>query len=364
MKILLSGGGTLGSVTPLIAIVEALESRSSPTQKFEFYWLGTRRGTEKELVKKYNIKFKPIFSGKLRRYFSLLNFIDPILIVFGFFQSLIVLNRFKPDIVLSAGSYVSVPVVWAASLLGNPILIHQQDIETGLANKLMARFAKKITVTFEQSLKEFPADKIIWTGNPVRADIFRGDKERAIIKFNLEKDLPAILIMGGGTGAKTLNDLVSKIIPELAGFCQIIHLTGRDKSVNIKWIDEKNRNRYHQYEFLTDDLRDAYAVSQIVVSRAGLGTLTELANLEKPTILIPLPETHQEINANYFKDKNAAVVLNQSELTPEMFLFEIKKLLTDENRQQILAGNMAKIIKKHAVSAIIDIIFNIVRGRV
>jgi UDP-N-acetylglucosamine--N-acetylmuramyl-(pentapeptide) pyrophosphoryl-undecaprenol N-acetylglucosamine transferase len=364
MKILLSGGGTLGSVTPLLAIVEALKSRSSPTQAFEFYWLGTRCGVEKELVKEQNIKFKPIFKGKLRRYFSLRNFIDPLFIILGFFQSLIVIFRFKPDIVLSAGSFVSVPVVWASWLLGRPVIIHQQDLRPSLANRLISFCATKITVTFEKSISDFPREKVVWTGNPTRAEIFQGDRDRAEVNFGLEKDLPTVLFMGGGTGAKSLNQLIAQIVPGLVSFCQIIHLTGQGKSVEIKWPNNSLTNRYHQYELLTNELKDAYAVSSIIVCRAGLGTLTELANLAKPLILIPLPGTHQEDNGNYLKNKKAALVLNQENLTAEILFLEIKKLLADKNLQAELSQNIAQVMKKHGASQIIDLIFNIKRGRI
>lgn len=354
----------MGSVTPLLAIVETLKSRSSPTQEFEFYWLGTRRGIEKELVKEQNIRFKPIFNGKLRRYFSLRNFIDPLFIVLGFFQSLIVVFRFKPDIVLSAGSFVSVPVVWAGWLLGRPIIIHQQDLRPSLANRLTSFCATKITVTFEKSISDFPREKVVWTGNPTRAEIFRGDRARAETNFGLEKNLPAILFMGGGTGAKSLNQLIAQIVPELVSFCQIIHLTGQGKSVGIKWPNNSLTSRYHQYELLTNELKDAYAASSIVVCRAGLGALTEFANLAKPLILIPLPNTHQEENADYLKNKKAALVLDQKNLTTEILFSEIKKLLSDGNLQAELSQNIAQVMKKHATSQIIDLIFKIKRGRV
>lgn len=364
MKILLSGGGTLGSVTPLLAIVETLKSRSSPVQNFEFYWLGTRRGVEKELIQKENIKFKPIFNGKFRRYFSLRNFIDPVFIILGFFQSLIAVFRFKPDIVLSAGSFVSAPVAWAAWLLGKPIIIHQQDLRPSLANKLASFCAAKITVTFEKSTRDFPADKVVWTGNPVRAEIFRGSKESAEVNFGLEKNLPTVLFMGGGAGSKSLNQFIAEIAPDLASFCQIIHLTGRGKSTEVKWPAGSLPSRYHQYELLTNELKDVYAASDFVVCRAGLGALTELAALAKPLILIPLPGTHQEDNGNYLKNKKAAVVLNQKGLTNKILFQEIKGLLEDKILQEELSRNISRVMKKNAASQIVDLIFNIKRQKI
>jgi len=353
MRVLLSGGGTAGSVVPLIALAKKIKEEKTES---EFLFIGTRKAwPEKQLIKNQGIYFSSIHSGKLRRYFDWRNFFDLFLIFIGFFQSIFLIKKFKPDISISAGGFVSVPVNFAAFVLKVPILIHQQDIVPGLANRLIAPFAKKITVTFEKSLNDFPKNKTILTGNPIRLEILQGDKDRAIKEFNLEKDLPTVLIFGGGTGSKKINEMILKIVPDLIKFCQLIHLTGKNKILN-----QLSLNRYHQYEFLSEKMADAYAIADLVVSRAGMGTLTELSFLAKPSILIPIPDSHQEKNANYFRKNKAAVVLNQKSLTPEILLENIKKILENSDLKNDLSKNVSQIINKNAIENIIKEIEKIV----
>jgi len=364
MRILLSGGGTMGSVSPLLAIAEKIKEKEDVVN---FLWLGTKKGPEKKIIEKNNIIFKSIYGGKFRRYFSFKNFIDPLLILIGFFQSFFILLKFKPDIILTAGSFVSVPVVWAGWFLNIPSIIHQQDIRKGLANKLMTPFAYRITVTFEKFLKEFPSHKVVWTGNPIREELkVKSEKlELEEIKkiFNLEKDLPTLLVMGGGTGALELNKLVVQALPKLLKFCQVIHLTGRNKNSKFQILDSELKNRYHSYEFLTEKMKYAYLVADLVVSRAGMGTLTELSVLAKPAIIIPIPNSHQEENANFFKKHQAAIMLSQINLTPEKLTEKIKKLLQNKEKLVSLSENIHKLIKADAAEIIIEEIFKIVKFR-
>lgn len=322
MRIILSGGGTGGSVVPLLAVTEEIKKQKPQT---EFLFIGTRKGVpEKKMIQTVKIPYQPIFSGKLRRYFSLKNVADLFLILFGFFQSIFLILKFKPQAIFSAGGFVAVPLSLAGWLLGVPIFIHQQDLVPGLANKLIAPLAKKITVSFPVSLKSFKRTKAVLTGNPVRPEIFQGKKQKAVEMFGLEENLPLLLIIGGGTGAKDLNNLIFQIVPDLAGFCQVIHLTGPGKGM----VDKKlNQSRYHQVEFLTVEMPDVYQAADLVVCRAGLGTLTELSVLQKPAILIPIPDSHQEANAEYFKEKAGTVLLYQKILTPKVLLEKIKKMI-------------------------------------
>ncbi|MFA6215893.1 MAG: glycosyltransferase, partial [Patescibacteria group bacterium] len=206
MKILFSGGGTIGSVSPLIAVYEEIKKQHPGA---EFLWLATSDGPEDKLIGSYQIPLKKIFAGKFRRYFSWQNFFDPILIIFGFFQSLLIILKFKPQAVISAGGFVAVPVTWAAWLCRRPVLILQQDIRPGLANKLMARFASIIAVAFPKSLADFPGPKTVLTGNPVRPEILAGSREAGYKFFNFSPQLPTVLILGGGTGALSINRLVA-----------------------------------------------------------------------------------------------------------------------------------------------------------
>jgi UDP-N-acetylglucosamine--N-acetylmuramyl-(pentapeptide) pyrophosphoryl-undecaprenol N-acetylglucosamine transferase len=358
-RLLLAGGGTMGSVTPLLAV--ALEFKKTVSD-CQFLWLGTKNGPEKKLVEKYNIIFKSIPAGKLRRYFSFWNFIDPFFVVAGFLKSLWIIFKFKPHFILSAGGFVAVPVIWAGRLIGVPSLVHQQDVRPGLANKLTAPFAKIVTVVFPESLKYFP--KAIVVGNPVRQEIFSGQKERSFEFFNLEKDLPTILVLGGGTGALKLNRVVAKAAADLVNFCQVIHITGGRLDEQSKLAVEKVQKespRYHLFEFLVEPLKDAYAVSDLVISRAGMGTLTELAVLGKPTILVPIPKTHQEANAWYFKKRNAVYILDQEKLTSADLVTAVKELINNKIERENLSRNIKEIIPIDAAQKMVKEILKVIQ---
>lgn len=350
-RIILAGGGTGGSVGPLLAVVDEIKNKEPET---EFLFIGTRKGIpEKELVKNKNIPYQSIFSGKFRRYISLKNIIDPFLILIGFFQSFFIILKFKPKAIFSAGGFVSVPLAWAAWLLRKPIFIHQQDIVPGLANKLIAPLAKKITISFEKSFKNFSKQKTILTGNPVRKEIFQGDKQRAIKQFNLDNNLPVLLIIGGGTGAQKINEMIAQIVPELVEFCQIIHLTGKGKKIFDKKLDFKN---YHQYEFLSQEIPDLYQAADLIISRAGMGVLTELSVLKKPVICIPILDSHQEFNAQYFADREALVLINQKMLKPGKLLEKIKKIINSEKQLKNLSNNIGQLAYPRAGEKIAKII--------
>ncbi len=350
MRIILTGGGTGGSVAPLLAIAEEIRKQKSET---EFLFIGTKKGQpEKEMIKNYNFTFIGIICGKLRRYFSWQNFLDIFRIKIGILQSIFILKKFRPDLIIGAGGFVSVPVIFSCFFLKIPSLIHQQDIIPSLTNKILSPFVKKITVSFEKSLNDFCKNKTVLTGNPVREMIMNGDKERAIKKFNLERNLPTLLFIGGGTGAQKINELILKTLPELTKFCQIIHLTGKGK---LKIENSKLEiNRYYPHDFLTEEIVDVYAVADLVISRAGMNALTELAILGKPTIIIPIPNSHQEVNAKYFAEKKAAIFLDQKELTSRKLVNEIKGLLNNQEKRKNLEENIKKIMPTEAAQKIIQ----------
>ncbi len=357
VKILLIGGGTGGSVSPLLAIAEELRIRNYELENFDFLWIGTKNGPEREMVEKENIPFKTIVSGKLRRYFSLQNFIDIFKIKIAFWQSLFILLKWRPDLVISAGSFVSVPAVWAAWFLGAKVLIHQQDVRPGLANRLIAPIANVISVTFENSLADY-GKKAIWVGNPVRKQLsiinYQLKIKKLKKKFNLQENLPIALIIGGGTGATAINKLVEQSLNELIKFCQIIHITGKNKSITNYKSQIMN---YTQYEFLDiGRMAEVYNLADVVVSRCGLGVLSDLSYLGKPVILIPLPDSHQEDNVAVFAKAKAAIILKQKELTKEKLTDEIKKLIENKELQKTLSQNIKQVIKQGANKAIAEII--------
>ncbi|MFH1610394.1 MAG: UDP-N-acetylglucosamine--N-acetylmuramyl-(pentapeptide) pyrophosphoryl-undecaprenol N-acetylglucosamine transferase [Patescibacteria group bacterium] len=325
MKIIYTGGGTMGSVSPLIAIHQQLNKQ----EKVKALWLGTRTGPERDIVEKEGIEFKSIIFGKFRRYFDLRNILDLFKVLIAVWQSFFILIFFRPNIVLSAGGFVSVPVVWVSFVLGIPVLIHQQDIQPGLANRLMAPFARKITVALDKSLEDYPESKTVLVGNPVHK---RVEKK---LDFEFNNNLPNILITGGGTGASKINNLVWDSVNELTQFCNIIHLTGKDKKEK-----EIQNDKYICFEFLKDEMFSVLKLADIIVSRAGLSSFTELAYLKKPSVIIPIPNSHQEDNAQYFADRKACIYLDQSELNKEKFIKEIKNLINNEEKKKELGNNL------------------------
>jgi len=357
-KILLTGGGTGGSVTPLLAIYDELNNPPNPLyqggDKFDFLWLGTKFGPEKEMVEKAGIKFKAISGGKWRRYFSLENFVDIVKIKLGFFQALFIILKWHPDLVISAGSFISVPVVWAAWVLRVPILIHQQDIIAGLANKLMAPFAKTITVTFEKSLADY-GKRAVWIGNPIRQSL-KVESQKSKVENN---EMPVVLIIGGGTGAIAINKIVEDSLSGLIKFCQVIHITGKEKSALSNEVKITN---YEKYEFLSvNKMAEALNTADLVVTRAGLGFLSELSYLGKPTVIIPIPDSHQEDNAAFFRNKKAAITVKQKYLTAENFTHMIKDLLSDKNNLERLSVNMGQAMKRGANQEMVKIIKSLLK---
>ncbi|MCK4539590.1 undecaprenyldiphospho-muramoylpentapeptide beta-N-acetylglucosaminyltransferase [Candidatus Parcubacteria bacterium] len=361
VKIILSGGGTGGSVTPLLAMVDLLKrGKFERHTEIEFLWIGTKDGQERQLVNSSGIRFMSIPAGKLRRYLSLQNFLDFFQIYLGFWQSCYIILKEKPNLIISAGSFVSVPLAWAAWFLRVPVLIHQLDARPGLANKLMAPFAKTISVIFKKSLADF-GKKAVLTGNLIRKEFIENkiSKREAAQKIGMRTDKPILLVIGGGTGAGAINDFILENISSLTKFCQILHITGKGKSnKKMEEIMEKNSG-YKFFEFLDAfGLIKAFAAADIIISRAGMGTLTELSYIAKPAIIIPMPNSHQEENAEIFSKEEAAVVLNQKELDGEVLLNNIKKILKDEELRNKLKNNIKKIINTECG----DEIFNIVKG--
>lgn len=357
-KIILTGGGTAGSVTPLLAVVDELKNKIQP----EYIWIGTKNGPEKFMVEREGIKFMSILNGKLRRYFCWQNFVDPFKIIGGFIQSIIILIKEKPDLVMSAGGFVSVPIVWAAGILRIPVLIHQLDARPGLANKLMAPFAKVITTTFEKSLNDY-GKKAVWIGGLMRNKLLheRMTKREALSKLGLRYDKPVIFVIGGGTGSKSINDLIIKNLESLTKFTQIVHITGKNRVDGNIPIDDYEG--YRPFEFLDiNGMFKCFTASEVVVSRCGMGLLTELSFLGKPSVLIPMPSSHQEDNAKIFTEQNAAIVLSEKELTDKQFVSSIEGIIKNIEKKTELQKNIKKVIIRGGNEKIVEIILNLISG--
>lgn len=353
-KIILSGGGTAGSVMPLVALTADLRQIDP---KIDFLFIGGKKGIERKIAKECDLPFVSIFSGKWRKYFDLKNFFDPLLVIIGFFESLIKIFKFKPQIILSAGSYVAVPVVLAGWFLRIPTIVHQQDLEVGLANKIMALFAKKVTVTFKKSIGDFHFKKTTYTGNPFRKNMVCLARREGLKFFKFRDDLPVILVLGGGTGALTLNQKICAMISDLNHSFNVIHLTGRGKKIC------GSNGRYQVFEFLNQELKQAYAIADIVISRAGVSTLTELAVNNKAVIVVPLPETHQEKNARFLAHKEAAIVISQNDFNFENLRIALKKYLLNPDFKKRTVNNFSKLFSKEANENYLKLINDLTYGR-
>ncbi len=364
MKILLVGGGSGGPVAPLLAVAEQIKETYPEAL---FLLVGTKTGPERQMADTAKIPFKAISAGKWRRYFSLANLATPFQISAGFFQARKILKQFRPDCVFGAGSFVQVPVVWAAKFLDIPVVLHQQDLLPGLANRLCEQAATKITVTFEDSLKDFSSSlglfykknkaKIVLTGNPFRKELTKADKEESLRFFKLENNLPTLLVLGGGTGSKFINDLVLKSLPELSKVVQVIHSTGPAKG------EQETFENYRSFKFIAN-MGAAYAAADLVFSRAGLSTITELSNLKKIAIVMPMPGTHQELNAFMLYQNQAALVLDQKQLVPAGLVKVIRRLLFEHELQEQLKKNISEIMPKNSAAKISEIIVKIIEQHV
>ncbi len=360
VKIVFSGGGTLGPVTPLLAVAQAYREKYPET---EFVWVGTANGPEKELVEKNNIKFVTLTSGKWRRYFSLWNIFDIFRFAFGFLEAIVFIIREKPALLISAGGYVSVPLHWAGTMFGIPQWIHQQDFQVGLANQLMSKTAKLITVALKKNFSVFNIKKTVWLGNPVRSELFKGDKNRAKQKFGIKSNLPVVLAMGGGTGSLKVNQMLVESIQHLKGFCEIIHLSGKERPQELVDHAGKYFDHYHHYQFLNEEMSDAYAIADLVISRGGFGSISEIAALKKPAILIPKPG-HQFDNVQFIADDHAAIFIDER-VSDGLYLAKIiKELLNSDIERRQMANKLNALMPPTADQTMVDIVNKLLKRNI
>ncbi len=350
-KIILSGGGTGGSVTPLLAVASILREKDL---SLDLIFVGTKGGPEKKMINSYTIsgtafRFIAIPSGKWRRYFSCQNFFDVFKIIYAFFVSLRLLAKEKPDLILSAGGFVSVPLVFAAACFRVPVIVHQQDARAGLANKLMAPCASIVTTTFAKSLNDY-GPKALFIGNPFPKKPDASYLLEIREKYNLRDDKPILVISGGGTGSLAINNLVYLSLSKLEPSFQIIHISGKGKSASPKLLNELRQYKdYKTFDLVaSSELFALFDLADLVVSRCGLATLTELSSLAKPSLLIPMPNSHQEDNALVFLEAGAAIVLEQESLGVDEFVRVINETYKDSNLRKSLSENISLLIKAGA----------------
>lgn len=344
-RIVLTGGGTAGHVTPNIALLPSLKREG-----FDVHYIGSYDGIEKKLIEELGIPYYGISSGKLRRYLDLKNFTDPVKVLKGYFEASAILKKIKPDVVFSKGGFVTVPVVIAAKHRGIPAVIHESDMTPGLANKLCLPSAKRVCANFPETIKYLPEGKAVLTGTPIRQELFSGNKLDGIDFCGFTVNKPVILVIGGSTGSVVVNDAVRAILPTLLEKYQVIHLCGKDK------LDPNFNNipGYVQYEYIKKELSDLLDAADIVISRAGANAICELLALRKPHILIPLSAASsrgdQILNAESFERQGYSYVIKEESLNSDSlteainYVYDNKKAYTNAMSQSELNNSIDTIV--------------------
>ena len=349
-KIVLTGGGTAGHVTPNLALLPSLKERG-----YEIHYIGSYNGIERKLIEGAGIPYDGISSGKLRRYFDLKNFSDPFRVIKGYAEARRLLKKYRPDVVFSKGGFVSVPVVLAAKHFKIPAIIHESDMTPGLANKICIPSAAKVCCNFPETLEHLPKDKAVLTGSPIRQELLSGNRIAAMDLCHFSADKPVILVIGGSLGSVAVNNAVRLALPELLEHFQIVHLCGKGK------VDDSltSMKGYTQFEYIKDELRDIFALADIVISRAGANAICELLALRKPNLLIPLSANasrgDQILNARSFERQGFSMVLEEEELTKESLLEAVRKLYNDRSR---FMDAMRDSNQQNSIDTIIDLIEN------
>ncbi|MEH2944375.1 undecaprenyldiphospho-muramoylpentapeptide beta-N-acetylglucosaminyltransferase [Lachnospiraceae bacterium KK002] len=347
-RIVLTGGGTAGHVTPNIALLPRLKELG-----YDIRYIGSRDGIEKKLIEQYDIPYYGISSGKLRRYFDWKNFSDPFRVIKGYGQARSLLKKLKPDVVFSKGGFVSVPVIMAAKHRRIPAVIHESDITPGLANKLAIPNATKVCCNFPETLKYLPPDKAVLTGSPIRQELLSGNPLNGLTYCHFKAGKPVIMIIGGSSGSQLINETIRGLLPELLKDYQVLHLCGKGN------LDETldNTEGYVQFEYANKELSDMFALADIVVSRAGANAICELLALRKPNILIPLSASasrgDQILNARSFERQGFSVVIEEEQLSQEVLLEAIRNLF--KNRSQY-AEAMAGSEQLNSVETVVQLL--------
>ncbi len=352
MKIVLTGGGTSGHVTPNIALLDVLKNHFE-----DIYYIGTEKGVEKALIEGEGIPFFTIEAGKLRRYIDVENLKDISKIFKGYKKSVKILKKLKPDVVFSKGGFVSCPVVWAARKLKIPVVLHESDITPGLANKLSLPSASKICYAFPETEKHLPEGKRVYTGLPVRKEILEGDREKGIEICGFENDKPVLTVIGGSLGSVFLNDTVRMNLNELLKHFNICHLCGKGH------IDHSllNVNGYCQFEYVNKELCHIMAATDMLVSRAGATAIFEIVELKKPALLIPLSKKasrgDQIDNAKSFAKQGLVEFTEEEDLNPSQFTEKILSIYMNRDKYIKIQSEKAS---KDSRNAVLEVILSVV----
>jgi len=347
-RIVLTGGGTAGHVTPCIALLPGLKQEG-----YDIQYIGSYQGIERKLIEEYNIPYHGISSGKLRRYFDPKNFSDPFKVVKGYLEARKVLKELKPDIVFSKGGFVTVPVVMAAKSFKIPVIVHESDMTPGLANKLALPSASKICVNFPETLKFLPEGKAVLTGTPIRKELFSGNKLRGLDFCGFTVNKPVLMVIGGSTGSRIINETIRGMLPTLLRDFQVIHLCGKGN------LDERlgDTAGYVQFEYIRAELSDLFAASDLIISRAGANAICEILALRKPNILIPLSAKasrgDQILNAESFERQGYSYLLTEEDLSIAKLL-EAIKIVLEQKQSYIDSMNQSEL--NNSIDTILNLI--------
>lgn len=353
-RIMLTGGGTAGHVTPNIALIPKLKDLN-----YDIHYMGSYDGIEKRLIADFDIPYYGIATGKFRRYLDIKNFTDPFRVLKGFAEAKKILKDINPDIVFSKGGFVSVPVVRAASSLGIPCIIHESDMTPGLANRMCIPVATKVCCNFPETLKELPLDKAVLTGSPIREELSKGNKLAALTMCSFTANKPVIMVIGGSLGAKAINIAVRAALPKLLEDFQIVHICGKDNIDNLLL----NTKGYKQYEYIKSELKDVFAMTDLVISRAGANAICELLALKLPNLLIPLPASSsrgdQILNAKSFESQGFSVVVDEDDLDENFLIEKVYELYF---MRQSFIDSMSRSNQHNSINTIIDLIEGTVKS--
>lgn len=348
MVVCYTGGGTLGHVYPALAVHEEL----SGDEGYQAFYIGRDERVEREAVEAAGLEFRAIPSGKLRRYRSYRNLIDPAFVIAGFFASLWILTRHRPDVLFSKGGFVTPPVVAAAYLLRIPVISHESDATAGLATRINSRFSRIVCTPFEEGFERLRTKRIVATGSPIRKSLAEYEKGSAVLPF-LKEDEKLLLVLGGSGGSQTINRLVQSTLDQLTASAYVYHQCGRGNR------SDREHPRYKEVEFITSLLPALLERADLVVCRAGANTIAELALFGVPALLIPLSGSYsrgdQEDNARHLEQHGSARVLSE-DVESETFAAVVRALLEDDQARRALADSMAGLGKPASASLIADLV--------
>lgn len=352
-RIVLTGGGTAGHVTPNIALFPKLREEG-----YDIHYIGSHDGIEKKLMEDYKIPYYGISTGKLRRYFDPKNFSDPFRVVKGYSEAKKILKTLQPDVVFSKGGFVSVPVVRAAASLKIPCIIHESDMTPGLANKLCIPVASKVCCNFPETMQKISSQNAVLTGSPIREELTKGNKFKAMELCHFSSGKPVLLVIGGSLGASGVNKLVRNALPQLLEDFQVVHICGKDKVDNLLLTTPG----YKQFEYVKEDLKDLFAMADVVISRAGANAICELLALRKPNLLIPLSANSsrgdQILNAKSFEAQGFSMVADEDYLTPVTLVEKVHELYC--NRQSYLDA-MQNCEQRNSIQVIMELIAEVAK---